>query len=94
MRKLTADNMIKALQPYKQYLLINEWENIKNVILHWVEDEKTTIKEQHRRDHAEPEEEPPLKALWNYLWEKKIPMPIATLILIFGAGLAIGIWGF
>lgn len=92
MNELTAKSMIRALKPFRQYLLINEWENIRNVIMHWVEDKKTETKEENK--YLERQEEPPLKALFNKLWEKKITLPIGVNILIFVTGLLIGVYGF
>lgn len=89
MNKQTADNIIQAISRYRQYLLINEWENIKAHIKSYIEDNKQKHEQQKTRT-----EEPPLKALWNTIWTKKINTPIALLILTFLTGLAIGHWGF
>jgi hypothetical protein len=91
MNKITAENMIKALKPYKQYLLINEWNNIVGVIEHWIEypkehkDKKITFKKTINK-----KEVPPLKAFWNTIWSKNVSVPIGVLILIGVGGIMIG----
>ncbi len=38
MKEYTATNMKKALDPFRQYLLIEEWNSIVTEINNWIED--------------------------------------------------------
>lgn len=87
MNKLTAQNIIKAIDPFKRYLFRNEYEKIKECVYHYVNEPET---KQERTGNNESNEEPPLKGLWNLIWSKRISAPIAIYIGLFTIGLLIG----
>lgn len=91
MRKITADSMIKALERFKQYLLIDEWMDIQFFLYSLVENnnERNNNFSEYKRN-----EEPPLKAAWNKGWSTSINTPIIIHIGLFLLGMAIGYWGF
>lgn len=83
--------MINALRQFKQFLLINEWDNIVNCINHWVEETPATIEK--KKNNKYQQEEPVFRALFTWLLETKWNASIFVYLLIFVAGFVIGKWG-
>lgn len=93
MNRQTANNIIQAISRFRQYLFVNEWNKICECINFYVDDKKPQGNAQeHNRENKI--DEPPLRALWNALWEKKANLPYAFLVIIFFIGFAIGKWVF
>ena len=87
MNKKTADNIINAIKPYKQYLFINEWNTICDCINHYVNDEKS---KDLNSSKSVDTDEPPLRRLFF----KHLTTPFYVHVLVFLAGLLLGIYGF
>lgn len=88
MKLRTANNMVRALEPYRQYLFINEWEKVKEVIYYYVDDERPEPK--GNGTASRQEETPPLVAAWEWGWNKKLSASVWVYIGIFVLGVVIG----
>lgn len=85
LKKTVAEDMISALDRFREFLFKNEYDKIVECILYYIDE---PVVAEDKPEHAT--DQPPLRAIWYYIWDKKISLSIASLILLvivsFGLG--------